>query len=178
MAATGQERAFDSREAQTEWSLPASLYRHHCMDQSQISSCLLAGLIDLENAGDLVITHTSPKSLADKLCSLLVNQWGAEFFDEPPYEVVVENCIQSCTSILHRNFSIEEVEARSAVKTFLREIGARRTLRDLCELVSHQGDIDISDGTYYCICLGNGSDNYYSDGYLSWRRERYLKARR
>lgn len=147
------------------------------MNQSQISDCLLAGLGDLENSGDLVITHTSPRSLADKLCSLLVNQWSAEFFDEPPYEVVVENCIQSCTSVLHRNFSIGELEARSAVKTFLHEIGARRTLRDLCELVSHQGEIEISDGTYYCICLGNGSDSYYSDGYLDWRRARCLHAR-
>lgn len=148
------------------------------MNPSQISDCLLAGLVDLENSGDLVITHTSAKSLADKLCSLLVNQWGAEFSVEPPYEVVVENCIQSCTSILHRNFSIEEAEARPAVKTFLREIGARRTLRDLCELVWHQGDLEISDGTYYCICLGNGSDSYYSDGYLAWRKARYLNARR
>ncbi|WP_447915471.1 hypothetical protein [Delftia acidovorans] len=147
------------------------------MNQSQISECLLAGLVDLENSGDLVITHNSSRSLAEKLCSLLINQWSAEFLDEPPYEVVIENCIHSCTSILHRNFSIEEVDARSAISTFLREIGARRTLRDLCELVSHQGDIEISDATYYCICLGNGSDSYYSDGYLAWRRKRNLNAR-
>lgn len=148
------------------------------MNQSQISDCLLAGLVELESSGDLVITQTSARPLADKLCGLLLDQWSSEFFDEPPYEVVVEKCIQSCTSILQRNFSIEEEEARSAISTFLQELGARRTSRELCELVSHQGDIEISDATYYCICLGNGSDSYYSDGYLAWRRQRNPNAQR
>lgn len=139
------------------------------MNQAQISACLLAGLVQLEDSGDVVMTHSNPKALADQLGSLLVKEWGAEFFDEPPYEVIVENCIQSCTSILQRKFSMEEVEARSAISRFLREIGADRTRRELCELVSHQGDMEISDGTYYCICLGNGSDTYYSEHYLRWR---------
>lgn len=109
------------------------------MNQSQISDCLLAGLVDLENSGDLVITHTSPRSLADKLCSLLVNQWSAEFFDEPPYEVVVENCIQSCTSVLRRNFSIGELEARSAVKrSFTKSVRA-----GLCETFANLSRIKV-----------------------------------
>lgn len=109
---------------------------------------------------------------------LLLDQWSSEFFDEPPYEVVVEKCIQSCTSILQRNFSIDEEEARLAISTFLQELGARGTPRELCELVSHQGDIELSDATYYCICLGNGSDSYYSDDYFAWRRQRNLHAQR
>lgn len=38
--------------------------------------------------------------------------------------------------------------------------------------------MEISDGTYYCICLGNGSDTYYSDHHLRWRSACYLSAQR
>ncbi|ULR91391.1 hypothetical protein [Comamonas sp. B21-038] len=99
------------------------------MNQAQISTCLLAGLVQLEDSGDVVMTHSNLKALADQLGSLLVKEWGAEFFDEPPYGVMVENCIQSCTSILQRKFSMDEAEARSAVSRFLREIGADTTRR-------------------------------------------------
>jgi hypothetical protein len=137
------------------------------MDLSDISQSLLEGLVELEQAGDLAITHAAPIELADKLRSKLVERWAKEFVAMPPHEVVIANGIRSATGYLETKFSVPHEQALSVVRRFMEDRRAERTLPELADLVAHQGYQDIALGAYYCVHLGRGK--YYDPDYLTWR---------
>lgn len=139
------------------------------MDTNAISQALLKGLQDLEQAGDLVITHTSPQRLAEDLCSTLIERWAAEFADMPPHEVVIADSISWCTRYLQKNYDLPYPSALFVVERFVEDRGKERTLAELAELLAHQGHQEIAMGAYYCVHLDGGT--YYDMGYLEWRKK-------
>lgn len=145
------------------------------MNTNEIANELLSGLLELEQNGDLVITHTSPPSLADKLCSRVIQKWAQEFLDCPPFEVVVEDGVKSATNYLEAVFEMVESDARSVVEKFVSHLLVNRPLGMVAELVAHQGPEDVALGAYYCMHLQKGE--YYDSGYLEWRKGVYAKAR-
>lgn len=137
------------------------------MDASGIAQALLEGLVELEQAGNLVITHSAPLELAEELSSKLIERWANEFIVMPPHEVVITDGIRSATRYLQAKFGVPYPEALLMVERFVEELRAQRTLADLADLVAHQGHQDIAMGAYYCVHLARG--RYYDSGYLAWR---------
>ncbi|BEP53033.1 hypothetical protein GmRootV118_02770 [Variovorax sp. V118] len=136
-----------------------------------ISAKLLSELQQLEQSGDLVIAHHAPSMLADRLSDAIVQQWASEFFEEPPPEVVIEMSLRSSARQLTEHFGMDEASACSVARGFMDRLASTRTLREVAELVTHQGAQEIADGAYFCVHLDKGE--YYSPGYLDWRKARY-----
>ena len=137
------------------------------MDANGIAQALLEGLVELEHAGDLVITHSAPLELAEMLGSKLIERWANEFVVMPPHEVVVADGVRSATKYLQATFDVAYPEALLVVERFVEDLRAQRTLTELADLVAHQGHQDIAMGAYYCVHLARGK--YYDSGYLAWR---------
>lgn len=144
------------------------------MDASGIAQALLEGLVELERAGDLVITHSAPLELAEKLSSNLVERWANEFVVMPPHEVVIADGIRSATKYLQAKFGVAYPEALLVVERFVEDLRAQRTVADLADLIAHQGHQDIAMGAYYCVYLARGK--YYDSGYLDWRIAAHREA--
>lgn len=138
------------------------------MDAGAISQVLLKGLLDLEKAGDLVITNNSPQSLAEDLCSKLIERWADNFESMPPHEVVIADSISCCTKYLQKHYDLPYPRAHSVVERFVDDRRRERTLAELAELLAHQGCQEIAMGAYYCVHLEGGT--YYDMGYLAWRK--------
>ena len=136
-----------------------------------ISARLLSELQQLEQSGDLVIAHHAPSMLADRLCDAIVRQWANEFFDEPPPEVVIESSLRSSERHLFERFGLDQAGARIVARAFIDRLATTRTLREVAELITHQGAQEIADGAYFCVHLDKGE--YYSLSYLNWRSEQY-----
>ncbi|MCY1215663.1 hypothetical protein D3C87_960610 [compost metagenome] len=136
-----------------------------------ISAKLLSELQQLEQSGDLVIAHHAPSMLADRLCDAIVRQWANEFLDEPPPEAVIESSLRSSERHLCERFGLDETGARIVARAFIDRLAATRTLREVAELITHQGAQEIADGAYFCVHLDKGE--YYSWSYLDWRSGRY-----
>lgn len=141
------------------------------MERRELAEALLAGLIDLETSGDVVLIHSAPSALADRLCSAILQRWSREFQVDPPEEVVIEEGIQASSRCLEQAFGIEAEQALVMVRDFVRSLAADRTRREMAQLLSHQGPQEIADGAFYCIHLRRG--DYYSPAYLAWRKNRY-----
>ncbi|WP_093125751.1 hypothetical protein [Variovorax sp. OK605] len=125
----------------------------------------------LEQSGDLIIAHHAPSMLADRLCDAIVQQWANEFFDEPPPEVVIETCLRSSARHLSERFGMDEADACAVAKGFMDWLASTRTLREVAELVTHQGAKEVADGAYFCVHLDKGE--YYGPDYLDWRKAQY-----
>lgn len=136
------------------------------MEANEVSQCILEGLVELEESGDLVITHAAPLVLAEKLGTRLIELWAREFVDSPPHEVVIAGCIKAATRHLE-GFGLEHEAALSAVSRFVKDRQRERTLGELADLLAHQGSREIAMGSYYCVHLGRGK--YYDPDYLTWR---------
>jgi hypothetical protein len=147
--------------------------KHH-MKRNDLAEELLAGLLALEQNGNLVITHTSPQELADELCSKVIQKWAREFMDSPPSEVVIANGVEAASRYLTTVFTISGTEARLAVEGFISQLRQTRPLGMVAELVAHQGPEDVALGAYYCVHLQRGE--YYDSGFLEWRKEVYASA--
>jgi hypothetical protein len=145
------------------------------MDPSELTSVLLAGLLDLEKSGDLVITHSSPGALADQLCAQIVKHWGKVSLDVP-IEAVIDTGTKSATQNLAEVFGLADAEASAVMKSFVRSLGERRTPREVAELIAHQGPAEIACGAFFCSYLRRGA--YYSSDYLDWREDHYAQTRR
>lgn len=145
------------------------------MDRNELAETLLAGLIELEKAGDLVIIHSAPTALADRLCSGIVERWSSEFLLDPPNEIVMEDGVQASSRRFEEAFGVEHSQALRTVRAFIDSLAANRTPAELAALISHQGPQEIADGAYCCAHLQRG--DYYSPAYLDWRRERYEQRR-
>lgn len=141
------------------------------MDASEISQALLEGLEELEQAGDLVITHSAPLELAEKLRAKLIERWADEFVVMPPHEVVIADGVSSASKYLTAKFRVTPTEALSMVQRFVETLRPQRTLTELADLIAHQGHQDIALGAYYCVHLARGE--YYDPGYLDWRSAAY-----
>ena len=145
------------------------------LNVSELTDKLLAGLLELEQSGDIVITHPSPHVLAELLGTTLIHSWAAEFLDEPPSEIVIEGTLNSAAKYLKEYFGIDESLSRQTVDNFLRGFRGWKSLREVAELVSHQGTEEIALGAYYCVHQKRGE--YYSADYLDWRKEYYAHNR-
>lgn len=146
------------------------------MNVSELTDKLLAGLLELEQSGDIVITHPTPHVLAELLGTNLIQSWAAEFLDEPPSEVVIEGALNSTAKYFKENFDIDESSSRQTVDNFLRSFLGWKSLREVAELVSHQGTEEIALGAYFCTHLKRGV--YYSMDYIEWRKEYYAHNRK
>ena len=139
------------------------------MNKNEISDELLKGLTELEESGDIVITHTNPELLAKKLSSAIVEKWAFEFLDTPPDVVVIDEYSNTSKQYLCQTFDLSEKEAGASIVDFIDLLSSSRSLREVADLVSHQGYQEIAFGAYYCSHLKRGE--YYSSGYLDWRKE-------
>jgi len=145
------------------------------LNTTELTNNLLTGLLELEQSGDLVITHPAPLALADLLCSRILQQWANEFLNEPPFEVVIANEIKLSSRHLAATFNIEEAAATSTVEKFVQSFLATRTPKEVAELLTHQGPQEIALGSFYCIQLKRGL--YYSSDYIDWRMAHYASQR-
>jgi hypothetical protein len=145
------------------------------MNSSDLSSTLLAGLLELEQSGDLVITHPAPLALADQLCAKVIEKWGKEALDDP-IEPVLDLAMKISKNHLIEIFKLTDTEAESAVKSFLRSLETTRTPKEVAELVCHQGFGEIAVGAFFCAHLRRGE--YYSSDYLDWRMNLYAQRKR
>ena len=144
------------------------------MNSTDLNSTLLAGLLELEQSGDLVITNPAPQALAEALGARVIKQWGSESLDVP-IEAVIDAGMKSSAKALAEIFNVGNSEATSAIETFVRSLGERRTPREVAELIAHQGAQEIALGAFFCSHLRQG--DYYSSDYLDWRKTQYAKQR-
>jgi len=143
----------------------------NCTD---LKSTLLAGLLELEQSGDLVITNPAPQALADQLSEKLIGQWGSESLDFP-IEAVIDTGMRSAATALVKIFNVGGSEAISSVESFVRSLGESRAPREVAELIAHQGAQELAFGAFFCSCLRKGE--YYSSDYLDWRKAEYARQR-
>ena len=139
------------------------------LNLSALTDQLLAGLLELEQSGAIVITHPMPQVLADGLAAKLMQQWAAEFLDEPPCEIVIEATRNAAAHYLAGKFGFDAAASRQTVDRFLDSFRSWKSLREIAELLTHQGTQEIALGAYYCIHLQRGE--YYSGDYIEWRKE-------
>jgi hypothetical protein len=144
------------------------------VNSAELQSVLLAGLLELEQSGDIVITNPAPQVLADQLCAKVVGQWADQSLDVP-LEAVIDTGIKSASAALVRVFNLESAEATSAVERFVRSLGESRSPKEVAEILAHQGAQEIAFGAFFCSHLGKGS--YYSSDYLDWRKAEYARQR-
>lgn len=144
------------------------------MNSTDLKSTLLAGLLELEQSGELVITNPAPQALADQLYAKLIGQWGSESLDVP-IEAVIDTGMRSAATALVKIFNLGSDEAVSAVERFVRSLGESRAPKEVAELVAHQGAQEIAFGAFFCSHLRRGE--YYSSDYLDWRQTEYARQR-
>lgn len=145
------------------------------MNNEELKIKLLEGLLELEQLGELVITNPNPALVAEYLKAKVIEAWASEFIEAPPFEVVVENCIESSTRYLVQEFNMQSAEARNILEKFIKHLSNNRTLIEISDLVSHQGYQEIACGAYFCFNLRRG--DYYSLAYLNWRTEFYSSVK-
>lgn len=145
------------------------------MDRQELCSELLAGLIDLEESGDIVITHSIPRSLADKLASIVIRHWASDFSEFPPPDLLIQDSLEMSSKFLSEEFGLSEPNARSTMEEFHNMLKSRRSATEVADLVAHQTSSEIALGAYYCVVLQRGE--YYSSGYLDWRKEFYASKK-
>ncbi len=144
------------------------------MNHTDLKSTLLAGLLELEQSGDIVITNPAPQVLADQLSEKLINQWCSQSLDVP-IEAVIDTGMKSAATALVKIFNLGSVEATAAVERFVRSLGESREPKEVAELISHQGAQEIAYGAFFCSHLRQGK--YYSSDYLDWRKSEYARQR-
>lgn len=145
------------------------------MDRQELCSKLLVGLIDLEESGDIVITHAIPRSLADRLASIVIRHWASDFSESPPPDLLIQDSLEMSSKFLCEEFGLSEPNARSTMEEFHNILKSRRSITEVADLVAHQSSPEIALGAYYCVVLQRGE--YYSRGYLDWRKEFYTSKR-
>lgn len=138
------------------------------MDTTELTASLLAGLVELEQSGDVVIVHPIPSALAGRLCARLVRDWGQAFLKEPPFEFAIDLGMKQSARYLEECFALGTDEACCAVEKFVRYLGSNRTPMEVAELISHQGFQEVALGAFFCSHLQRGE--YYSSHYLDWRK--------
>lgn len=143
------------------------------MNRNELANCLLNSLLELEKAGDVIVTHPNLSVLAEQICDSLVQKWAAEFLEAPPYEVVIDSGLNAASEYLQCHFNLNALDAHIVARQFLDSLGTSRTKTELAELISHQGYREIAYGAYFCIHLKLGE--YYDADYLEWRRREYAK---
>lgn len=139
------------------------------MNTDMLTNRLLVGLLELEQAGDLVITNPRPATLAEKLCAQILHDWTSQFYQEPPDELVIEDSLKSSCMHLVADFNMPPNDASSVMAQFYRNLAADRTTNELANLFAHQGSVEIALGAYFCVFLNGGT--YYNQEYLDWRKE-------
>jgi hypothetical protein len=144
------------------------------VNSTDLKSTLLAGLLELEQSGDIVITNPAPQVLADQLSTKLIDQWGRQSLDVP-IEAVIDTGMKSAATALVKIFNLGSAEATSAVERFVRSLGESREPKEVAELISHQGAQEIAYGAFFCSHLRQGK--YYSSDYLDWRKSEYARQR-
>lgn len=141
------------------------------MNATDLTSTLLAGLLELEQSGDLVLTHPNPMVLADQLCAKVIRKWSLESLDLP-IESAIDYEMKSSAKHLAETFHVGDAEATGIVERFVRDLGSSRTPKEVAELLSHQGPQEIALGAYFCAHLQRGK--YYGSDYLDWRKNHYI----
>jgi hypothetical protein len=144
------------------------------MNSADLKSTLLAGLLELEQSGDIVITNPAPQVLADRLGAKLIDKWGSESLDVP-IEATIDAGMKSAAAALVKIFQLDSAEATSAVEKFVRSLGESREPKEVAELIAHQGVQEIAFGAFFCSHLRKGK--YYSSDYLDWREAEYARQR-
>ncbi len=144
------------------------------MNSTDLKSALLAGLLELEQSGDIVITNPAPQAVADQLAAKLIDQWGSQSLDIP-IEAVIDTGMKSAATALVKIFNLGSVEATSAVESFVRSLGESRAPKEVAELIAHQGAQEVAFGAFFCSHLRKGQ--YYSSDYLDWRKAEYARQR-
>ena len=142
------------------------------MNLTNLTSSVLAGLLELEQSGDLVLTHPAPIFLAERLCAKVIQDWGKESLDEP-IESALDLGMKQSVSHIEEIFKVSASEAESALEIFVRDLGATRSPREVAELICHQGAEEIALGAFFCAHLQRG--DYYSSDYLDWRKAHYAQ---
>lgn len=137
------------------------------MDTKKLTASLLAGLVELEQSGDLVIIDPIPLVLAERLCARVIRDWGQACLDEP-IELAIELGLKLSTRHLEERFALSADDAHSAVEKFFRYLGSNRTPKEVAELICHQGYEEIALGAFFCSHLQRGE--YYGLDYLDWRK--------
>lgn len=137
------------------------------MNRAELADALLKGLLKLEHDGDLVITHAMQAVVADRLCSHIIHTWARQSLDLEPDELIIEDMLSAVPHYLQDQFDLSAPDAKAITKQFIQSLENGRTIRELAELLSHQGYQEIGKGAYFCIHLKRGE--YYSMDYLDWR---------
>jgi hypothetical protein len=144
------------------------------VNPTDLKSTLLAGLLELEQSGDIIITNPAPQVLADQLSAKLIDAWGSQSLDVP-IEAVIDTGMKSAVAALAKIFNLSSAEATAAVESFVRSLGDSRDPREVAELISHQGAQEIAYGAFFCSHLRRGK--YYSSDYLDWRKSEFARQR-
>jgi|GEM_PF-543411 len=171
-----------TRNFKPRWSRPESTLNlcpenpgSSLVDVKDLTASLLAGLVELEQSGDLVIIDPIPLTLAEHLCAKVMRDWGLEHLDEP-IELAVELGLKQSTTYIEKSFALGADEARAAVEKFLRYLESNRTPKEVAELICHQGYQEVALGAFFCSHLQRGE--YYGMDYLDWRKAHYDESKR
>ena len=135
---------------------------------------ILETLLGLESKGDIVITTTTPKSIAQAIFHssielLLNNKEQSEALIECDIPYLLEETATHLSAV----FLQSESHSNKIVNAFYHKLLQRLNMREIAEMIWHETPFEIALLSYYCIELNNSDSRDLE--YLEWRKKYYAK---
>ncbi|WP_417763872.1 hypothetical protein [Shewanella sp.] len=145
------------------------------MNKENLLKAFDQAIIDLEAAGDIVVTTTVYSKISTYLYSVVRDELSDEYKQQstalPLPELRIESTLAHCITKLETIFNLSADAANQLAYQFYALCRECRSELEIADYFSHEGPFEIALTAYYCCRMGK--NRFGNSDYLEWRQPFY-----
>ncbi|MCH1926118.1 hypothetical protein L9G74_13760 [Shewanella sp. C32] len=147
------------------------------MNKENLLKAFDQAIIDLEAAGDIVVTTTVSSKISTYLYSVVRDALCDEHKQQSAAlqlpELRIESTLAHCITKLETIFNLTADDADQLAYQFYALCHERHSELEIADYFSHEGPFEIALTAYYCCHLGK--NRFGNSDYLDWRKPFYAE---